>query len=54
MPLPPLYEMLCMQKFCLGGGDELGCIKGGGYSYKAASGGVREDDAVSHDAYMYM
>ena len=50
--LPPLYETLCMQKFCQGGGGRLGCIKGAGYSCKAASGGVREYDVVSHDAYM--
>ena len=48
MPLPPLYEMLCMQKFCQGVGKNLGVLKEG-YSCKAASGGMQDDDVVSHD-----
>ena len=49
--MPPLYEMLCMQKFCQGVGANLGVLTEGGTS-EAASGEVREDYVVSHNTYM--
>ena len=37
-PLPTLYEMLCMQKFCQGVGANLGVLTEGGTSAKQPQG----------------
>ena len=39
MPLPPLYEMLCMQKFCQGVGENLGVLKEGVQLQSSLGGG---------------